>query len=70
MKPAGRLLLTRGSEIEERELEVPNLYVAQLEAFAHAVRAGAAPDASGQDGLRSVILTERLLADQAPARRR
>ncbi len=62
MAPTGRLLVTRGDATEERALAVPDLYAAQFEAFAQAVAAGREPDASGTDGLRSVLLSARLLA--------
>jgi len=62
MAPTGRLLVTRGDATEEQALPVPDLYAAQFEAFAQAVAAGREPDASGTDGLRSVLLGARLLA--------
>lgn len=64
MAPTGRLLVTRGDATEERNLPVPDLYAAQFEAFAQAAATGHEPDASGTDGLRSVLLSERLLEPQ------
>jgi 1,5-anhydro-D-fructose reductase (1,5-anhydro-D-mannitol-forming) len=61
MAPAGLLVISRGDAHEERTLLVPDLYAAQLEAFAQAVAAGREPEASGADGLRSVLLSGRLL---------
>jgi 1,5-anhydro-D-fructose reductase (1,5-anhydro-D-mannitol-forming) len=62
MAPTGRLQVTRGDTTEERTLPVPDLYAAQFEAFAQAAAAGREPDASGADGLRSVLLSARLLS--------
>lgn len=61
MAPTGRLLVTHGDTTEDRTLPVPDLYATQFEAFAQAVAAGHDPDASGTDGLRSVLLSARLL---------
>ena len=57
MNPTGALL--HDGRLET--LPVPDLYAAQFDAFAEAVERGVPPDAGGADGLRSVLLAERLL---------
>jgi predicted dehydrogenase len=61
MAPTG--LLVRGSGAEQREslLPMPDLSAAQFEAFA--APGGAPAYATGEDGLRSVALSRRLLAE-------
>jgi 1,5-anhydro-D-fructose reductase (1,5-anhydro-D-mannitol-forming) len=61
MAPTGVLVRGSGAEQRESALPMPDLYAAQFEAFA-------APDgvpayATGEDGLRSVALSRRLLAE-------
>ncbi|MBI3373313.1 MAG: Gfo/Idh/MocA family oxidoreductase [Betaproteobacteria bacterium] len=62
MAPAGILRRTRGTDIEETELPPGNLYREQFESFARAAARGASPDATGEDGLRSTALVNRILA--------
>jgi 1,5-anhydro-D-fructose reductase (1,5-anhydro-D-mannitol-forming) len=58
----GRFAVRLGDTYEERDLGMPDLFVGQFEAFAEAVRTGGTPMATGEDGLRSVELSERILA--------
>jgi 1,5-anhydro-D-fructose reductase (1,5-anhydro-D-mannitol-forming) len=62
MDPTGRLETVIDGRAEARDLPVVDLYRAQFEAFAGAVARGEPPSAGGWDGLRSVALTERVLA--------
>lgn len=61
MDPKGRLETVLDGTAASRELPVVDLYAAQFTAFAAAVGRGEAPSASGADGLRSAILTQRIL---------
>lgn len=61
----GRLRRTIGTDVEERELPMVNVFAAQFEAFARAVENDEEPDASGLDGLRSAALVTRILASGA-----
>jgi 1,5-anhydro-D-fructose reductase (1,5-anhydro-D-mannitol-forming) len=62
MAPTGRLETVIDGKAQEQSFPVVDLYAAQFEAFADAVRRGEEPSASGRDGLASVALTDRLLA--------
>lgn len=62
MAPGGLLRRTRGTAIEDIQIPPGNLYREQFESFARAVASGAAPDATGDDGLRSATLGKRILA--------
>lgn len=58
----GRLMTRLDDRYEERELPMPDMFTEQFEIFAEAVRTGGAPMATGEDGLRSVELSQRILA--------
>lgn len=58
----GRFASRIGDQYEETDLGLSDMFVAQFEGFAQAVETGTSPLATGQDGLRSVLLSERLLA--------
>jgi 1,5-anhydro-D-fructose reductase (1,5-anhydro-D-mannitol-forming) len=57
----GRFATRLNDQYEERELPMPDMFVAQFEAFAEAVRTGGSPMATGADGLRSVELSQRII---------
>ena len=61
MQPRGTLRRTRGTDVQDSEFPVPDLYAEQFDAFAEAVATDRDPNASGEDGLRSVALCEQLL---------
>ncbi|MFI5011802.1 MAG: Gfo/Idh/MocA family protein [Hyphomicrobiales bacterium] len=62
MNPTGRLETVIDGKPKEHSFPVVDLYAAQFEAFAAALKAGAEPSASGRDGRNSVALAERLLS--------
>lgn len=62
MTPTGRLDLIIDGKPETREFPVIDLYVAQFADFSEKVRRGGAVNASGADGLKSVLLSERILS--------
>ncbi len=57
----GRLATRLNDAYEERTLPMPDMFTEQFEVFAEAVRTGTAPMATGEDGLRSVALSRRIL---------
>lgn len=62
MDPAGRLETVIDGRAAVRELPVVDLYAAQFKAFGEAIARGESPSAGGDDGLRSVMLSARILA--------
>ncbi|MHB1005577.1 MAG: Gfo/Idh/MocA family protein [Chloroflexota bacterium] len=62
MDPAGRLAIVRGAETLIKHLPLRDLYVEEVEAFCHAAEKGEPFSASGEDGVRSVALTNAVLA--------
>lgn len=62
MNPTARLETVIDGKAEVRDLPLVDLYAAQLAAFADAVAEGRPPSADGADGLRSVVLSQRILA--------
>ena len=63
MTPSGLLRRSIGSNFEEIELPPGNLYQEQFESFSRAVLKGIDPIATGQDGLRSTALVNRILIE-------
>ncbi len=64
MNGDARLVTSTETGMDTTDLEMPDLVAAQFEVFATAVAEGRDPSASGEDGLRSVALTRRILAAQ------
>jgi 1,5-anhydro-D-fructose reductase (1,5-anhydro-D-mannitol-forming) len=62
MNATARMTLGDADSAQETLLSMPDLYAAQFVAFADAVARNQEPNASGADGLRSVLLADRLLA--------
>ncbi len=57
----GRLMTRLDDTYAERELPMPDMFTEQFNVFAEAVRTGTSPMATGEDGLRSVALSHRIL---------
>jgi len=62
MEPLGELVLTRtGDETVTRRLPLRDLYQLEVEGFSSAVRGEGEVLATGEDGVRSVEVTEAVL---------
>jgi 1,5-anhydro-D-fructose reductase (1,5-anhydro-D-mannitol-forming) len=61
MAPSGQLRIVRGAESTVVRVPLRDAYMSEVEAFSRAVESGEGFAASGQDGLRSVAVTEAIL---------
>jgi predicted dehydrogenase len=69
MRGEGALLIARDGGDERVELPLPNPYGAEIAAFSRAVQSGTPFAASGEDGLRVVEVTTRLIESAEAGKR-
>lgn len=68
MVPGGQLRVIQGAEVSTIRVPLRDAYVTEVEAFSRAVRTGDPFAANGEDGLRSVAITEAILESAATGR--